>query len=204
MRGKRPKIQAVSSVAQIMLHTPPGGPMRTKRLLLFLATIALAIPALSGALSLEDKDVKFTATATGGLVIEGKVKKMAVSESGGNVVFTLDAADIDTGIGLRNKHMRGFVEADKYPTVTLAIPKAEVQLPEDGKERSGTVRGQFTLHGVTKPAVTAYTIKRKKGAWKIDARFEYDIREHGIKTPSYMGVTVDPVMPVTAKLEVAE
>lgn len=178
--------------------------MRTQRLLLLLAAAALAIPALSAALSLDDKDVKFTATATGGLVIEGKVKKMAVAESAGNVVFTVDAADIDTGIGLRNKHMRGYLEADKYPTISLSIPKSEVQLPEDGKETSGTVRGQFTAHGVTKPAVTTYKIKKKKGTWKVDARFEYDINAHGIKTPSYMGVTVDPVMPVTAKVEVTE
>ena len=52
--------------------------------------------------------------------------------------------------------------------------------------------------------MTTYTIKKKKAVWKIDARFEYDIRDHGIAVPSYLGVTVDPVMPVTAKLEVSE
>ena len=211
MRGKPPlirrraKILPASHVGENMLHTRHA--MRTRPLLLLCASLlslALLVPALGAAVALDDKDVSFKATATGGLTIIGKVKKMAVAESGGNVIFTVAAEDIDTGIGLRNKHMRGYLEADKYPTVTLSVPRAGVTLPEDGKETKGTVRGLFTFHGVTKPAVTSYTIKKKKNVWKIDARFEYDIREHGIKTPSYLGVTVDPVMPVTAKLEVSE
>lgn len=181
--------------------------MRTRTALLLLATLpslGLLVPALGSALSLDDKDVQFKAAATGGLTIVGKVKKMAVAESGGNVVFTVVPDDIDTGIGLRNKHMRGYLEAEKFPTITLAIPRAEVTLPEDGKDAKGTVRGQFTAHGVTKPTVVSYSIKKKKNVFKLDARFEYDIREHGIPTPSYLGVSVDPVMPVTAKLEVNE
>ena len=199
------KNRPASHVGENMLH--PRHAMRTRPLLLLCASLlslALLVPALGAAVALEDNDVSFKATATGGLTIIGKVKKMAVAESGGNVIFTVAAEDIDTGIGLRNKHMRGYLEADKYPTVTFSVPRADVQLPEDGKETKGTVRGQLTFHGVTKTAVTSYTIKKKKSVWKIDARFEYDIREHGIKTPSYLGVTVDPVMPVTAKLEVSE
>lgn len=188
-----------------MLNRPNAMKTRTASLLvLTLLALALLVPALGSALALDDKNVHFKATATGGLTIEGKVKKMAVAESGGNVVFTVAAEDVDTGIGLRNKHMRGYVEADKFPSITLAVPRAEVTLPEDGKESKGTVRGQFTLHGVTKPAVVTYTIKKKKTVFKLDARFEYDIREHGIETPSYMGVSVNPVMPVMAKLEVVE
>jgi polyisoprenoid-binding protein YceI len=198
-----------------MLHTAnarpllkvAGGLMKTRIALLFATTLlalSLLVPALGSAIALDDKDVHFKATATGGLTIDGKVKKMAVAESAGNVIFTVAAEDIDTGIALRNKHMRGFLEADKYPSITLSIPRAEVTLPEDGKESKGTVRGQFTAHGVTKPAVVSYTIKKKKKVFKLDARFEYDIRDHGIPTPSYLGVSVDPVMPVTAKLEVSE
>lgn len=178
--------------------------MPVRSVLLSLFAVAVLVPALGSALSLEDKDVHFKATATGGLTIDGKVKKMAVTESAGNVVFTVAAEDIDTGIGLRNKHMRGYLEADKYPTISLSVPRADVTLPEDGKETKGTVRAMFTAHGVAKPAVTNYTIKKKKSVLEIEARFEYDIRDHGIKTPSYLGITVDPVMPVTAKLEVSE
>lgn len=221
MRGKPglirfgPKIPAPSSVGENMLHTrsnqpvhpAAGDPMTARTALLSFATLlgaAVLAPALGSALSLEDEDVKFTASATGGLNIYGEVEKMAVAESAGNVVFTVAAEDVDTGIKLRNKHMRGYLEAEKFPNITLAIPRAEVQLPEDGKQTSGTVRGQFTVHGVTKPAVVTYKIKKKKKLWKIDARFEYDIRDHGIETPSYLGISVDPVMPVTAKVEVEE
>jgi hypothetical protein len=87
------------------VHPAAGGHMRTRTALLFAATLlalALLVPALGSALSLHDEDVHFLATATGGLTIDGKVKKMAVAESGGNVVFTVAAEDIETGIGLRN------------------------------------------------------------------------------------------------------
>lgn len=177
--------------------------MRVRPLLLALATLLVPVLALAG-LELDDHEVAFHATATGGLKIHGKVKKMAVTESAGNVVFTVAATDIDTGIGLRNKHMRGFLEADKHPNVTLSIPRAEVSLPEPGKRTKGTVRGAFTAHGVTQPAVVTYEIERKKKVWKIEAGFEYDITRHGIEKPSYLGVSVDPVMPVTAELEVTE
>ena len=177
--------------------------MHVRSLLLLLGILLVPALALAG-LELDDHDIAFHAKATGGLKITGKVKKAAVTESGGTVIFTVQADDIDTGIGLRNKHMRGYLEADKHPDITLAIPRAELMLPEGGDESEGTVRGAFTVHGVTKPAVVSYTIEKKKAKWIVDARFEYDIREHGIETPSYLGISVDPVMPVTAEIEVIE
>lgn len=180
--------------------------MKIRTLLLLAIIVVLAPLAAAGALGVKEKklDVKFIAKGTGGLTFDGKVKKMAVTESAGNLLFTVLPKDIDTGIGLRNKHMRGFLEADKYPEITLQVPRAEVKTPEDGKKVEGTVRGWLTAHGVRKPAVIAYEMEKNGSSWKIDSRFEVDIREHGIKVPSYLGVTVEPVMPVEADLEVTE
>lgn len=182
--------------------------MKTRSLLLLLVLVFAAVLAPLAALGVgvtEKKlDVKFIARGTGGLTFDGAVKKMAAKDSSGNVVFTVSPKDIDTGIALRNKHMRGYLEADKFPEITLSVPRKEVQIPEDGKQTKGTVRGWLTAHGVRKPAVIAYTLGKKGGTYKVDARFEFDIRDHDIKVPSYLGVTVEPVMPVEAELEVTE
>lgn len=180
--------------------------MTTRTLSLLALTAAAIVPLAAAAVGVDQKkmDVKFIARATGGLTFDGEVKKMAVTESSGSLVFRVAPKDIDTGIGLRNKHMRGYLEADKFPEITLTVPRADVQIPEDGKETKGTVRGWLTAHGVRKPAVISYTLGKKGKTYKIDSRFEFDIRDHGIKIPSYLGVTVEPVMPVEAELEVTE
>ena len=182
--------------------------MKTRSLLLVLAAAVAVLLAPLAALGVgvNDKkmDVKFTAKGTGGLTFDGVVKKMAAKDSSGNLVFTVSPKDIDTGIGLRNKHMRGYLEADKYPEITLSVPRNEVKVPADGEKTKGTVRGWLTAHGVRKPAVITYTLGKKGGTYKVDARFEVDIRDHDIKVPSYLGVTVEPVMPVEAEVEVTE
>lgn len=173
-----------------------------------LAALLCSVPVVAAAaLSLDGKPkAQFKASATAGLTFYGKVKQMAVAESGGNVVFTVAASDIDTGIKLRNSHMRGYLDAENHPNITLSVPKAGVTLPDETKKSTkGEVTAKFTARGVTKDETVTYEITRKRsGGYKVEASFDVDVRDHGIAIPSYLGVTVDPVMPVEAKLEVKE
>lgn len=61
------------------------------------------------------------------------------------LTFTVDPKSVDTNDPAFNKQIAGYFEADKYPTITFA--STDVQAA-DGK---GTVTGDLTFHGVTKP-----------------------------------------------------
>jgi FKBP-type peptidyl-prolyl cis-trans isomerase len=71
--------------------------------------------------------------------------------------FEVDTASLDTGIDMRNEHMRSdkWLDTTKYPSATFVLtkvisPRGRVPL-EQGKTMNGEVEGNFTFHGVTKP-----------------------------------------------------
>jgi len=69
------------------------------------------------------------------------------------IAFDVDLASIQTGIPLRDQHMRdNFLEAEKYPKATYKVTK--VVLPKKPTLKrvetvTLTATGDFTLHGVT-------------------------------------------------------
>jgi polyisoprenoid-binding protein YceI len=59
--------------------------------------------------------------------------------------FTVDPKSVDTNDPAFNKQIAGYFEADKYPTISFVSTGIQGQ---DGK---GTMTGDLTFHGVTKP-----------------------------------------------------
>jgi polyisoprenoid-binding protein YceI len=62
------------------------------------------------------------------------------------VNISIDPKSIDSEIPSFNKEIAGFFEPDKYPAITFT--STAVNAGPDGR---GTVTGDLTLHGVTKP-----------------------------------------------------
>ncbi len=64
------------------------------------------------------------------------------------VDVNVDAASVFTGVRKRDEHLRGpdFLDAARFPRITFR--SKEIHLLEGGRVR---VRGELTLHGVTKP-----------------------------------------------------
>jgi polyisoprenoid-binding protein YceI len=71
-----------------------------------------------------------------------------------SVHFEVDMTSLDTGIAMRNKHMReNHLDTDKFPKATF--DGAAVKGPAGAKLEAGKpvvldVEGSFTLHGVTR------------------------------------------------------
>src|SRR6185312_1511852 len=61
------------------------------------------------------------------------------------LTFTVDPKSVDTNDPAFNKQIAGYFEAEKYPAITFVSTAVQGQ---DGK---GTVTGDLTFHGVTKP-----------------------------------------------------
>jgi polyisoprenoid-binding protein YceI len=66
--------------------------------------------------------------------------------------ITVDAKSIDTHDNAFDKQIAGYFEAEKYPTITFV--STGLQGGEDGK---GTLTGDLTFHGVTKPVTLDVT-----------------------------------------------
>lgn len=168
-------------------------------------TVALlAVPALliaAMALSAQAKisgsggSVEFVAVGPAGLSITGKSTAVTASEDGANVAVTVPLANLDTGIALRNSHMRDkYLETGKYPNAVLTVPKAGVGLPSGG---AGDVAGTLSLHGKQKPVTVHYVVKKEGDGYAVSGKLRVNMTEFGIAQPSFAGATVKPDVDVS-------
>ena len=169
--------------------------------------LGVLVPAVSFAeLShAQDAAVVFTAAGPAGMKIEGKTSDLGVSEKDGSVTVVVPLANLDTGISLRNKHMREkYLEVQKYPRAELVVARTELKLPAGGAEVRGTAGGQMTIHGQTRPVTLQYTARLANGRYEVQGTTRIDIKEFGIDVPSYLGVTVKPGVDLSASFSVAD
>ncbi len=145
----------------------------------------------------------FTATGTGGLKMQGTTNEVELLDDGKTLLFTVQLANLTTGIGLRDRHMREkYLDVKKFPTATLSVPIASLQAPAPGKPTGGTATGAFTVHGVTKQVPFTYTAScGKPDACDVAGEIPIDIRQFGIVIPSYLGITVKPDITVFVSMQ---
>lgn len=160
---------------------------------------ALLVPtAASAAMKVEGKPkVAFFAQGNpGALDIEGVTDQIAAKDDGTSLTFDVPLDSISTGIDLRDDHMKkNFLETGKFPNATITLPKGAIAWPAELKQEvKGTMKADFTAHGVTAPVEVTYAVKKSKTGWRVQASFPFDISQHGLTVPDYLGVTVDPKM----------
>lgn len=111
---------------------------------------------------------------------------------------------LDTGIDLRNKHMKEtYLETAKYPTSTLVVNPISLEGTNTSSnfERKGAFTGDLTLHGTTRAIKGEYELRRESG--KINSKFVFDISlaPFGIEIPSYLGIRVSKNVIVTVDVQ---
>lgn len=161
----------------------------------------LVVAALSAALAFAltqegEGEATFDAKGTLGLKIHGVAKKVAVKDDGTTTTVSVAMKDVDTDNSLRNKHMNEDMEGEKFPAITLSVPTSAIEIPSNGTK---SVKGQFTLHGVTKEVPFEYSADAN-GAVKGSANL--NLADFGVKIRSYLGVTVKPDITVSANFKV--
>jgi polyisoprenoid-binding protein YceI len=87
--------------------------------------------------------------------IEGALTLDAEAPEKSSVVVTIDAASIDTNHKERDDHLRGkdFFDVAQFPT--LSYKSTSVKLTG---EKTATVTGDLTMHGVTRPVPLEVTL----------------------------------------------
>ena len=81
---------------------------------------------------------------------------------GQSISVEIETASVDTGHAERDKHLRSadFLNVDAFPTATF------VSTGYEGDGEGGTLTGDLTLHGVTKPiAIAVKTVGEGKDPW---------------------------------------
>ncbi|HVY47020.1 MAG TPA: YceI family protein [Minicystis sp.] len=161
---------------------------------LTLAAVASAKLAKSGG-----ANAGFKASGPAGMNIEGTTSDVAVGDDGSTVTIAVGLGSLSTGIGLRDKHMKEYLETDKYPTAELKVARSALKIPAPGGDASGDARGTMKLHGQTKAVTFHYTAKRDGDVINVSGAARVNMNDYGIKTPSYLGVSVKPDVDVSAR-----
>ncbi len=182
-----------------------------KQLALFITTlttaICLAAPQSAAEFPLEKmkSEVRFLALAKpGSLKIQGELKqpeagkrsldgklKLDGTKLAGNATVRLD--DFDTGLSLRNRHLRERLETTKYPETVLTLEPTI--LPDSFKTSEASAdkvefKGTLKLHGKETKVVGQLSCTKKKNKHSFDFSFPVKLTSVGIEPPSYLGVSV--------------
>jgi polyisoprenoid-binding protein YceI len=133
-----------------------------------------------------------------GYVMLGSDDVDRADSSAGEYYFEVDLGSLDTGIGLRNSHMReNYLETAKYPYAQL-LGQLDPMTRIDDSTFSVTISGQLAIHGVTRPLNSVITVKTAAPGYFVQSRFAVALPDYKIKIPSLMFLKIDEII----KLEV--
>jgi len=107
------------------------------------------------------------------------------------VRITIDASSIDTRVAMRDNHLKSpaFFDAAKYPTIVF-----ESKSFQRNGDRAGTITGDLTMHGVTKPVTVPVTaVFYGGGRGRFRGTFTLNRSEWGVTGQSAMNPIEDAV-----------
>ena len=129
--------------------------------------------------------------------------KLAVGPAAGALAgeLSVDLSTIDTGISLRNQHMRdNYLEVGKgigYDKAVLSNVEAG-DLSGEFKDGARPFSARLLLHGTTRPVSGRATLKRQGTAVRLEASFPVRLSDYSIPDPRYLGVGVAKEVTVRA------
>ena len=117
----------------------------------------------------------------------------------------MDLSSLDTGIGMRDKHMKEkYLQVEKYKEATLVFKDAKLAA---GLLKSGgdvSLLATLKLHGTDKPVTVIMTIKPQDGKISASTKFALKLSEYAIDIPKFSGITVADEVQITTDTEVAK
>jgi polyisoprenoid-binding protein YceI len=98
------------------------------------------------------------------------------------ISLTIDAASLDTGIEMRDKHLRSadFFDAERFPTITFQSVRVE------SAGRRATVVGRLTLHGVTREFAVPVDVQITNAALVASGEFIVNRGEYAMNYNSFL------------------
>lgn len=165
--------------------------------------VASGVNASAGLSSKGESTIKFEAQGPAGMKINGSSGGVRATEADGKIKIVASTKGFRTGIDLRDKHLRDYLEAEKHPEAKLVVDRAKITLPS-GAPADGAVTAELTIHGVTHPVQVNYRITNGAGGYQVHGTVGVSIAEFGIKKPCYLGVCVGDAVKIFADFSVHE
>jgi len=108
----------------------------------------------------------------------------------------IDAASLETGNSKRDATMRAkSLQVATYPKMVLEPERfAPSGDPSADGTVEGTLTGRLTIRGVTRPATIALALTSRAGGLAASGRFDVSWADFGIPDPSFLFVTIEPVV----------
>jgi polyisoprenoid-binding protein YceI len=131
--------------------------------------------------------------------LSGSLTASASSSPAFDGSVTVDLRTLDTGIGLRNEHLREtYLEVDKGPGYDAAtMSKIELKgMDPAAPGGKGSFTGSLTLHGVTKTVVGAVDVQQASAGLRVTGSFPLRLSDYGIRPPRYLGIGVKDTVQV--------
>jgi len=145
-----------------------------------------------------DNEVRFTSQAPieevvgitdriDGYVLLNEPRLEAGSETEGTQLYLeVDLASLDTGLGLRNRHMRtNYLEVDEFPYAFLEATIERVEALAAGGFRV-SAQGVMTIHGVERQMDIPCDVVERGEGYRIRCAFDLLLSDFGIKIPRLM------------------
>ena len=114
--------------------------------------------------------------------------------------LAVDLRSVDTGIDLRNEHLREkYLEVDKGAGYDQAV-LSDVTLQgvnADTPAGKGSFTGSLMLHGVKKTVTGPVEIRQAGTGWRVRASFPVNLPDYNIDMPRYLGVGVKDTVQVS-------
>lgn len=108
--------------------------------------------------------------------------------------FEVDLNTLDTGIGLRNRHMReNYLETDKYQFAFFEGHFTNVKQISDGEFEVET-EGTMNIHGITKSVKTKGKLIKTQNGFTITSQFFVKLSDYKIDVPELMFVKISENM----------
>jgi polyisoprenoid-binding protein YceI len=100
--------------------------------------------------------------------------------------FEVNLDALDTGIGLRNRHMKeNYLETFRYPYAQFNGKVVKEEKVSDIKSKV-TVEGEMFIHGVAKKINLQGTVEKNKPSYRIQTEFTIKLSDFKIEVPSLM------------------
>jgi polyisoprenoid-binding protein YceI len=163
----------------------------------------------AGAWQAADGDIAVLCPLTVGGSFEAKTTaiagRLAIDQSQAGALtgeLQVDLQTLDTGISLRNTHLREkYLEVGKGAGFDRAVLSEIVVSGADpaGGSGKGTFKAVLALHGTRKPVSGEVRLTPAGGHVKVDATFPVQLPDFAILEPRYLGVGVRDQVQVRAR-----
>lgn len=156
--------------------------------LLLLSLLAISLQAFADGKAL---DITVNLTPAGSFQVQADKVKGKVQKSGDVYMakkLWVKASDLETGIELRDDHMRKRIEADKHKNIIVS----------DVKAKGGKGIGKITIKGITKKIGFVYKVSGSK----MLAKFKLNLSDFKVKDLKYLGVGAKDEVLVSAEVAV--